>query len=119
MENLYKLYQKDKFLEHNAVQLLEVSEGHARAKLEVTEKHLNGVKLVHGAAIFTLAELAFAAASLSYLKSVSAGTLIAEAREECVNPRLANYSVHVTDEKGDIVAVCQGMAYRKKAFLDD
>ena len=34
--------------------------------MEIKEHHLNGIKKVHGAAIFTLADLVFAVASNSH-----------------------------------------------------
>ncbi len=65
MEKIREFFSaRDKFAQHCGVELLEVSEGRARAKMEITEHHLNGVNITHGAAIFTLADLAFAAASL-------------------------------------------------------
>ena len=45
------------------------------------------------------------------------GVLTAEARELSCNPRLGTYTAEVRDEKGDLVAVFQGLAYRKKDSL--
>ncbi|MCD6352618.1 MAG: PaaI family thioesterase [Proteobacteria bacterium] len=127
MKNIKKFFKNDKFAKHVGIELLEVSEGRAKAKLEIKKEHLNGVKIVHGGAIFTLADLAFAAASnshgtvalainanISYLKAVSKGTLIAEAKEVSKNPKLATYSILITNEGGDTIAIFQGTAYRKK-----
>ncbi len=92
---------------------------------------MNSHKTVHGGAIFTLADLAFAVASnshgtiaasinanISYIKAATTGTLIAEAKEVAINPKLATYTIHVTDDAGDIIAIFQGMVYRKKAAID-
>ena len=130
MKNIKKFFKNDKFAEHVGIELLEVSEGRAKAKLEIKKEHLNGVKIVHGGAIFTLADLAFAAASnshgtvavainvsISYLKAVNKGTLIAEAKEVSRNPKLATYSILITNEGGDTIAIFQGTAYRKKDML--
>jgi acyl-CoA thioesterase len=127
MDSLKKLLTNDKFLKHNDIQLLEVSKGRAKAKLDVKDHHLNGIATVHGGAIFTLAELAFSAASLSYgtmafainmnisyVKAVSEGPLTAEAREVSINPKYGIFSVDIRDKIGDLIAVFQGLAYRKK-----
>jgi acyl-CoA thioesterase len=84
----------DKFAQYAGIELLEVTSGGAKVKMEVKPFHINGVGLVHGGALFTLADFAFAAAansheesavainaSISYLKGVKAGTLYAVAEE--------------------------------------
>ena len=61
--------------------------------MAVTDSHLNGVNSIHGGAIFTLADLTFAAASnsrgnialqitssIQFFKGLSEGILFAEAR---------------------------------------
>jgi acyl-CoA thioesterase len=119
--------ENDRFASAAGIKLLELREGYARASMEVTPQHHNGVGTAQGGAIFTLADLAFAAAvnshgtvavainvSISFVKAVATGTLFAEAREVALNPKLASCTVHVTDATGDLVAIFQGMAYRKK-----
>jgi len=131
MEEIKQFFTKnDKFAEHAGIELLEVSEGKAKAKMEIKPHHLNGVKTVHGAAIFALADLVFAVASnshgtiamginvnISYLKAVKEGVLFAEATEVSINPKLATYVIHVTDDSDDLVATFQGMVYRKKEAI--
>jgi acyl-CoA thioesterase len=76
-----------------------------------------------GGAIFTLADLAFAACcnsrgrvavavqvSITFHKP-GAGILTAEAREVARSGRLSSCSVRVTDRAGDRVATFQGLAY--------
>jgi acyl-CoA thioesterase len=53
-------------------------------------------------------------ATISYLKAARGGTLFAEAHEVSRDAKLASYTVNVTDDTGDLVAVFQGMVYRKK-----
>lgn len=130
MEAIQTFIQQDRFAKHCGVELLEVSEGRAKARLDIKEDHLNGVGIVHGGALFTLADLVFAAASnsygtvavainvnISYMKAVKDGTLFAEATEVSRNPKLATYSIPVTTENGELVATFQGIAYRKKDAL--
>ncbi|MCC4770100.1 hotdog fold thioesterase [Methanosarcina sp. DH2] len=131
MEDLKKFFKKDKFAAHTGIELLEVSPGYAKAMMEIEEKHLNALKAVQGGALFTLADLAFAAASnaygiaavginsnISFVKAATKGTLTAEAKETSINPKIATYTVNITDDEGDLVAIFQGMVYRKKFTLD-
>ncbi len=128
MESIKKFIgEKDRFAEYVGIELLEVSEGCAKARMELQDRHLNAVGIAHGAAIFSLADLVFAAASnshgtvavavnvsISYLKAASSGTLFAEAREVSKNHKLGSYTVRVTDEEDSLIAIFQGMVYRKK-----
>lgn len=119
--------KKDKYAELTGIKLLEVSEGRARAMLEINEKHLNGFGTVHGGAIFTLADFAFGAASnshgtaavainssISFFKAASAGILYADAKEISLHYKLASYVIDITNEKNELIASFQGMAYRKQ-----
>lgn len=132
MEKIKNFLKKDQFAKHNGIELVDVSEGSAKVTMNIRPEHLNGVGIVHGGAIFTLADFAFAAASnshgtvavainvsISFLKAVSGGTLTAEAKEVSINPRLATYAIPVTDENGDLVASFHGMVYRKKDQIPD
>jgi acyl-CoA thioesterase len=127
MERMEGFFQKDRFAQSVGIELLEVSEGRARARLKIEERHLNAVGIVHGAAIFSLADLVFSMASnshgtvavavnagISFLKAASRGILFAEAEEISKNHKLASYTIRVTDERNDLIAIFQGMVYRKK-----
>ncbi len=117
----------DKFARHSGIELVDAGPGWAKASMKIKPFHFNGARTVHGGAIFTLADFAFAVASnshgtlamgintsVSFVKAALKGTLYAEAREQSRNPKLASYSVMITDDDGDAVAIFQGMAYRKK-----
>jgi acyl-CoA thioesterase len=124
------LSSHDLFAKYIGVELLEVSAGKAKARLEIAEHHLNSVRTVQGGVIFTLADFTFAAAvnsydnvavainvNIAYVKAAAGGTLYAEAEEVSLSPKIGLYTVRVTDSDGDIVANFQGMAYRKKELL--
>ncbi|MCE7698514.1 MAG: PaaI family thioesterase [Methanobacterium paludis] len=126
-EQIRKFFKKDRFAESLGIKLLEVSEGGAKTKMEINDEHLNGIGTVHGGALFTLADFTFAVAAnshgrvtvainanISYMKAVSWGTLTAEAREISLNPKLATYTIDITDEDGELIAIFQGLAYRKR-----
>ena len=116
----------DAFAVHNGAELLDVSSGRATARLQVSAQHLNAHGMLHGGAIFALADVAFAAASnahgipavainvsISYLKAAREGVVTADAREISLSPRIGSYTVDVRNEQGELLAVFQGMVYRK------
>ncbi len=127
MFDIKNFIQKDKFAQSAGITLIEASQGTAKAEMTLDEKHMNGLGVAHGGAVFTLADLAFAAAansygtaamainiSISYIKAVKSGTLTAIAEEESKNHKLSNYTVRVYDESHEPVALFKGLAYRKK-----
>ncbi len=126
MPDVRQILSQDRFAAHSGITLEHVDSGHARARMRIRPEHLNGVGIVQGGAIFTLADFAFAAAcnstgatavaidvSISFLKAVTQGELVAEAREEAASRRISTTLVRVTDEAGALVAVFKGTAYRK------
>ena len=126
MEDQQDFFQKDTFAQRTGIELLEVTPGCAKVRMKIGPVHANSHGTVHGGAIFTLADAAFAlasnshgvpaaaiAASISYMKAARSGTLYAEAVEYARNPKLATYTVDVTDDSGDKIAIFQGMVYRR------
>lgn len=130
MDFVKEFSENDKFAKQIGIELLEVSKGRAKAKMKIKDIHLNAVNTVHGGAIFSLADFAFAVAAnthgnisvalnvnISFLKAVSEGTLIAEAEEVSINPKIATYIIHVLNENNELISTFQGMAYRKEKVL--
>jgi acyl-CoA thioesterase len=126
LENVKKYFSNDQFAARCDIELLSVSPGQAKAKMPLQPHHLNGYGTVQGGAIFTLADFTFAAASnshgqvavavnanISFLKAAKTGVLWSEAKEVSKNFKLGTYTVEVKDDQGDLVALFQGMAYRK------
>jgi acyl-CoA thioesterase len=119
--------ENDLFARHVGIELIETAEGSAQARLQIQKHHLNGVGLTQGGVVFTLADLVFAAASnsygplavainasISFVKATSEGAVLtAEAKEVSRNAKLATYTILVTDETQDVVAIFQGMVYIK------
>ncbi len=121
------IIQRDRFAAQAGIELLEVQEGFARARMKLSPNHLNGVDIVQGGAVFTLADLAFAAAanshgevavavdvSISFLRAATEGTLFAEATEVSRTKKLSTCLVRVTDDAGALVALFKGTAFRKR-----
>ncbi|HMK53899.1 MAG TPA: PaaI family thioesterase [Methanobacteriaceae archaeon] len=132
MDEIREFFKRDRFAAYNGIKLLEISKGSATAQMMVTDRHLNGISTVHGGALFTLADFTFAVAAnswgrvtvatnanISYLKAVTSGVLTATAREVSKGFRIANYTVEITDEDCDLVALFHGTAYRKKEKLEE
>ena len=132
-EELKAFFTRDRLAALLGIELESVGSGKATARVTLSDKHLNGVDIAHGGTLFTLADLAFAAASnshgtvavginatISYLKPSRAGeTLTAEAVEIGRSHRLATYEVRVRNQTGDLVALFQGTVYRKQERLAD
>ncbi len=130
METIKEFFRNDHYAEQAGVEIVSVAPGHATCRMPIRAQHLNGMGNVQGGATFTLADFAFALAanshgtaavavnvSITYMKAVNSGILTAEARELSKNPKLGTYTVDIKDEHGDLVAVFQGLAYRKKETL--
>lgn len=124
LEAIKHHFAQDHFAATSGVQILELQRGYARAALTVEDRHLNSVGTLHGGAIFTLADLAFAMAcnsggrvavaintNLSFLKATRSGTLVAEATEVSRTRRISTCTVRVTNEAEELVALFQGTAY--------
>lgn len=127
-----KIFARDRYANLTGVEIVEAGSGFCRARMKIEDKHLNAANVVQGGAIFTLADLAFAVASnshgqvafsvnahISYLQSVSSGTLYAVASEVGAPRKLGVYDVIVSDDQDRVVAKFNGMVYRKNKQLID
>ncbi len=121
-----KVFARDRYAKLSGIEIVEVSPGYCKARMQIGDTHLNSVDVVHGGALFTLADLAFAVASnshgqvalainahITYLQAVSAGVLWAVATEVDKRRKLGVYDVVVSDEEGRTIATFTGMVYRK------
>lgn len=128
---LKEFFKGDRFAAWAGAELIEISEGYAKARMLITDRHLNGGNVCQGGALFTLADLAFAAAvnshlimtvttssNITYVRSVSEGYVYAEARELVDHRRMPYAEVRLTDEQGNLVAIFTASGYRKDIKLD-
>lgn len=126
MEDIFALLDKDYFAKENGIVLKEVGKGTAIAEMVIEERHLNGAGVVQGGALFTLADLCFAAAansygdlavsldaSINYIKGISSGTLTAIATEVYRRRTVALYKIEIVNENNELIAVFQSTAYIK------
>ena len=132
MTLLEKLNAEDRFAAEAGIRLTAVSQGKATAVMEVGKGHLNGAGVCQGGAVFTLADLAMAAAANSHGRlSLSLGgnivfhnpategdVLLADASEVVSGGRIAYVEVRVAKADGTHVATLTSTAYRKAAMMD-
>jgi phenylacetic acid degradation protein PaaD len=118
--------EKDQFARHCGLEIVELSPGHAKVKMPIRPEHLNGLGMVHGGAIFSLGDYAFALAcnstghtavavnvSICYLKAARTGNLYADAIEVCGDGKMNPCAIRITDDAGQLIATFQGLSYRK------
>ncbi|MDR1524038.1 MAG: PaaI family thioesterase [Tannerella sp.] len=128
--NIKEFFRNDIFAMEAGVELLETGNGTARARMKILPKHLNGGGVCQGGAIFTLADLAFAAAvnshaeltfsiqsDIRFFKAESEGYLYADAKEIFNRGRLASAEVRITNEAGELIATFGGTGYHKGTAL--
>ena len=129
---LKEFFLNDRFAVNAGVELLEVSPGHALARMLITPDHLNGGGVCQGGALFTLADLAFAAAvnshlvltfsttsTITFVQSVAEGYVYAEATELVNHKRMPYAEVKLTNAQGQMVAIFTSSGYRKQdAHID-
>jgi acyl-CoA thioesterase len=121
-----EFFNRDRFATENGMKVVEIRPGFARAEMTVEGRHLNAVGILQGGALFTLADLAFAAASnshgvtavacqadVTWFKAVESGKVTARAEEISRTRKLSTCLVRVTDENGEPVALFKGIAYIK------
>lgn len=121
--------ENDRFAKHNGIRLIEASLGRAVVEMDVQDYHLNAADVVHGAAMFTLVDFAFAIAcnmqgklslavniTMNFIKAVSGGTLRAVC-EQVSDGKMAVYRATITDDSNTVVATFEGLAFRKNQHL--
>ena len=59
-------FTNDAWAKESGIELMEVSTGRSKVRMRIEKRHVNGHGSVHGGAIFTLADTAFALASNSH-----------------------------------------------------
>ena len=130
-----EFFKADRYAALSGIELLSAEPGRAKARMEIRDMHLNAGNVVQGGAVFTLADLAFAAAvnaygklamsvetSIRYFKAAGSGVLFAEAQMVNFHKRIATFEVKVTNDTDELIALFTATAYRKDVplnFSDD
>ncbi|MBI3013464.1 MAG: hotdog fold thioesterase [Candidatus Tectomicrobia bacterium] len=126
LDLLREKLQQDPFARALGIRLLLLEKGLARLEMPLGEHTRNFLGMTHGAAIFALADQAFAAAcnshgersvafnvTISFLAPPRGDRLVAEARELSRSKNVGVYHIQVNDADGSAVAEVQGLAYRR------
>lgn len=126
-----EFFKKDHFAAQSGIQLIEIEKGYGKTSVTITDKHLNAGKLTQGGLIFTLADLALAAAAnshgilavslssnITFLRSSGAGDILyAEAKERYKGRSTAFYQVEVTNQHGELIAAFESSVFCKNTPL--
>lgn len=122
-----EFFKNDRFADSIGIELAEVKEGYSKAQLTITDIHLNAGNRTQGGVIFTLADLALAAAAnshgtlafslssnITFLRASGTGdTLYAEARERYTGRSTGYYQIDITNQRGELIATFESSVFRK------
>lgn len=125
LEEASRIIRQDPFASNLGIEFLLIEKGHAVARMTLSEVHKNFMGMVHGGAIFALADSTFGAAansdgtramaiqvSIDFLAAPGETPYLeADVRETTRAGRGGHYEMKVSNEAGDLVAVCHGWAY--------
>jgi acyl-CoA thioesterase len=108
------------------MELIELDKGHSVVHMAYEPDKMNNIyDRAHGGALFALIDEAFETAgqtngtvavalnvNVTYVSSPKPGLqLRAEANRVSQTRKTASYDIKVTDEKGDLIALCQALAF--------
>ncbi|MEO8710815.1 MAG: hydroxyphenylacetyl-CoA thioesterase PaaI [Parafilimonas sp.] len=125
------MMQHDAFSKWLGIEILEIAEGYCKIKMTVREEMMNGFHVAHGGIIFSFADSALAFAcnnrnnlslaldcNISFLKQVNVGDeLIAETTEIHNGKSTGVYSIAVTNQNNQQVALFKGTCFRTEKSL--
>ena len=127
IQALKDFFLHDEFARQNGIEIVDISDGYARTQVQIEPRHLHAGGSVQGGVLFTLADLAFAAATnshgtltvtssanITFVRGASAGIITAEARELVNHHHLPFCEVKVMDQTGTILAIFTASGYRKE-----
>lgn len=128
LEAIRRWFDREPFAKMMGMRLAEIGQGYAVVELKLAEQMMNIFGTTHGGAVFSLIDGAFEVAAnshgtvavalnvnVSYINPSAFGdTLQAEAKEVSRSRRISTYLIQVKNDRGELIASCQAMAYRKK-----
>jgi acyl-CoA thioesterase len=132
IRQINNIIQKDAFANYLGANVEIVKPGHSRVSLKISDNMTNFHGTTHGGVIFSISDMAFAAAcnshgkvavalnvSICFLRPSFAGDhLVAEAKEEHNGRRISVYDIKIYNKKtNELIAKSQDQAYRKKEYF--
>ena len=123
---LKAMLKRDRFTEWMGLQIDEFKTGYCKLHFRVTDDMLNGFGSIHGGVLFAASDSAFAFAcnshgtitvaldvSISFTRPANSGDLLkVEAVEVFLGNKIGIYDIRTTNEKGELVSLFKGTAYR-------
>ncbi|MBN1685682.1 MAG: hotdog fold thioesterase [Spirochaetales bacterium] len=131
-QRINEYIQRDRYARFLGAEVEILKPGHSRVTLAVTDEMVNFHGFTHGGVIFSLADIAFGAASnshgqtavalnvgINFLKATTSGDrLIAQAEEQSATGPVALYDITIRDAAtGVLVAKSENLVYRKKEWF--
>ena len=126
---LKDFFLHDEFARQNGIEIVEIAEGYARTQVRIEPRHLNAGGYVQGGVLFTLADLAFAAATnshgtltvtstanITFVRGATDGLISAQAQELVNSRHLPFCEVRIIDDTGSLLAVFTASGYRKEGI---
>jgi acyl-CoA thioesterase len=131
-ERISEIICADSFAEHMGAVVEEIRPGYARTRMDIDKRHLNFLNMVHGGALFALADITFGAAANSFgtkAMAVHVGIdylaatgdspyLIGEVELVGRAGKIGNYKMRITNPQGELIATCSGWAYHTGRSLE-
>jgi acyl-CoA thioesterase len=122
-----QMFQQDGFSQWLGISVDQVDAGSSKLTMVIKDEMLNGFGVAHGGITYSLADSALAFASntrgqhalsietsISHTRAVRTGDLLtAVAKEEHLSSRLGIYSIEVTNQNEEVVALFKGTVFRK------
>lgn len=131
---VHAMMARDAFSQWLGIEVLEIAPARSTCRMQVREEMVNGFGVSHGGIAFSLADSAFAFAcnthgkvtvsienSVTYPAPVHIGdVLTAVAGEDAASGRLSYYRAEVRNQRGEVVALFRGTAFKtQRNHLDD
>ena len=126
-EAIIRAVKRERFARALNMELVELDDGYSLVSMVYEPEKMNNIyDRAHGGALFALIDEAFETAgqtdgtiavalnvNVTYVSSPDPGShLLAEARRVSQTKKTASYDIKVTDQNGQIVSLCQALAYR-------
>ena len=126
-EAIFQAVKREPFARALNMELVELEDGYSVVNMPYDPEKMDNIyNRAHGGALFALIDEAFETAgqtdgtvavalnvNVTYVSSPKPGSrLRAEARRESQTKKTASYDIKVTDQNGQILSLCQALAFR-------
>lgn len=121
-----RIETSDRFAGILGIEVLEAAPGYGKVTMPLLDTYRNPVGVLHGGAVFTLADVAFAVAancdeknvmvttssSISFVKTAKSAPVTAECRLVSGGKHMATFNVNIFDGAGTLIATALFVGYR-------